>query len=324
MTYAPVIIPTLNRYEHFKQCLDSLESCTGAEQTEVFIGLDFPPEEKYVEGWEKINAYLHDKEQNNNFKQLTVFRRQQNCGVMKKGSNISKLIWYVERHYDRYISSEDDNVFSPNFLEYINKGLEKYEKDESILAIVGYAHPYHFRHAENNHYRHNTDMSVWGYGTWVSRKREMRNAYKDGQMRDTISIRNAIKFIKHGWLRLYQYIYFTHKTNIRITDSAMTVYLIAMDKYVIIPTISKVRNIGWDLNGNSFKNGMKGKEKIGDRHNTQPIDTERQFEYIGDDRTFMDYNNRVAAKESDGYISFFGFVRRVVNGFIRGIQQNRK
>ena len=54
MIFAPVIIPTLNRYEHFRKCLESLEACTGAEKTDVYVALDFPPSEKYVEGW-KIN-----------------------------------------------------------------------------------------------------------------------------------------------------------------------------------------------------------------------------------------------------------------------------
>lgn len=33
MIFTPVIIPTLNRYEHFRKCLESLEACTGAEKT---------------------------------------------------------------------------------------------------------------------------------------------------------------------------------------------------------------------------------------------------------------------------------------------------
>ena len=34
MLYAPVVIPTLCRYEHFKACLESLSLCTGAENTD--------------------------------------------------------------------------------------------------------------------------------------------------------------------------------------------------------------------------------------------------------------------------------------------------
>ena len=63
MNYAPVVIPTLNRYEHLKQCLESLEKCTGAEYTDVYIGVDYPPNDRYVEGWKKVDAYLQEKKQ---------------------------------------------------------------------------------------------------------------------------------------------------------------------------------------------------------------------------------------------------------------------
>lgn len=52
MNYAPIIIPTLNRNEHFRKCLESLEKCSGAENSEVFVALDFPPSDKYIDGWE--------------------------------------------------------------------------------------------------------------------------------------------------------------------------------------------------------------------------------------------------------------------------------
>ena len=103
--YAPVIIPTLNRYNHFKRCLESIEMCTGAEYTEVYVGLDYPPSEKYIEGWKKIDNYLAEKEKNNRFKRLIVFRRGHNCGVGVNGSNGSLLVEEVSKTYDRYIFS---------------------------------------------------------------------------------------------------------------------------------------------------------------------------------------------------------------------------
>ena len=51
MKAAPVIIGTLNRFEHFHDCLESLEKCTMADETDVYVALDYPPSEKYVEGW---------------------------------------------------------------------------------------------------------------------------------------------------------------------------------------------------------------------------------------------------------------------------------
>lgn len=318
MTYAPVIIPTLNRFEHFRHCLDSLEKCSWAEYTDVYIGLDYPPSDKYVEGWRKIDAYLHEKEKANAFHILKVFRRKENCGIGLNKSNLGLLGDYVRERYDRYIMSEDDNVFSPNFLEYVNKGLERYKDDPSVFAIVGYAHPYRFKHTDNNHYRHNTDMSAWGFGVFVDRYMECLRYMRNGGVRQNLSLSTLMRFRGHGLLRLFDFIHYAyHKGRYSVTDGAISVYLIMNDKYVITPTISKVRNIGWDDQGRSFQNGMTGYETIAERHNSQPIDTAEHFEYEGDDTTFMDYNNHIAAIESDGYMSFWQFVTKLWKSFFK-------
>lgn len=53
MIYAPIYIPTLCRYEHFKQCIESLAQCEGASETEVYVALDYPAKESHLEGYEK-------------------------------------------------------------------------------------------------------------------------------------------------------------------------------------------------------------------------------------------------------------------------------
>lgn len=318
MKYAPVIIPTLNRYEHFRQCLESLERCTGAAYTDVYVGLDFPPADKYIQGWEKINQYLLEKEQDNAFRSLTIFRRSENCGIISPESNFMRLYKHVAHKYETYIYSEDDNVFSPNFLEYINKGLERYKDDDSVFAIVGYAHPYHFKHADNNHYRHNTDMSAWGFGTWVRKYEQMTDYVVNGGFKKDFSIAHLLKFRKHGWLRLFEFIYYAYHNGFTwITDGVISVYMIVHDKVVITPTLSKVRNIGWDVNGNSFKGGMQGLEEIALRHNTQEIDNAVCFEYVGDDTMFLEYNNLIAVRESDGYMSFGQFIAKLWKSFFK-------
>lgn len=52
--YYPIVIPTLNRYEHFKKCVESLARNTHADKTELIVGLDYPPSDKYMEGYLKI------------------------------------------------------------------------------------------------------------------------------------------------------------------------------------------------------------------------------------------------------------------------------
>lgn len=165
ITYAPVIIPTLNRYDHFRNCLESLEKCTGADNTEVYVGLDYPPSEKYVEGWRRINDYLLEKEKNNGFKSLFVRRREHNCGVGHAYSNSMLLRYEIYDKYDRYIFTEDDNVFSPCFLEFINNCFEKYKNDKQITVVCGYTHP-EFCYKGKPNIQCVIDTPAYGMGCW--------------------------------------------------------------------------------------------------------------------------------------------------------------
>ena len=322
MEYAPVCIVTLNRYDHFRKCLESLEQCTGASETEVFVALDYPPSEKYNEGWKRIDSYLLTKESDNGFKKLNVIRREHNCGVGKPDGNWELLLENnIQEYYDRYIFTEDDNVFSPNFLEFVNKGLDKFENDDSVSAIIGYCHSYPFKTGSDNFFFHNTDFSAWGYGVWTTRQNKIIENIKNGCLKKTFSLKNYLEVRKHGYNRLLTYLGLVLKPKkeyIWITDSVLTVYNIVNDMYVIVPTISKVRNEGWDLLGCSFdnKNGAKLLAKYGrvaDRHNEQRIDNDFYFEYRGTGHKYLDYNNEVATKFSDGKIEYLSFLK----GFIR-------
>ena len=46
MNYTPILIPTLNRYNHLKRCVESLAKCTHADKTDLYIALDYPLKEE--------------------------------------------------------------------------------------------------------------------------------------------------------------------------------------------------------------------------------------------------------------------------------------
>ena len=112
MNYYPVIIITLNRYKHFRRCVETLAMNTHADQTELVIGLDYPPNEKYVEGYHQIKVFVP---QISGFRKVTVFERSENLGP---DQNYADLLNYCYNHYDAAIFTEDDNEFSPCFLDF--------------------------------------------------------------------------------------------------------------------------------------------------------------------------------------------------------------
>lgn len=277
--YAPVIIPTLNRYEHFKNCLETLEVCTGAKYTDVYVALDYPSSEKYVEGWKKIDGYLAEKEKNNRFNKLIVIRRTSNCGIGHSKSNGALLRDYVLKLYDRYIFTEDDNIFSPNFLDYLNKGLEKYKDDMRILQVCGYNYQLKFPTSYKNNFYFSRNGSPWGFGTWRNRF-PIISKYNNLQvLGELIKDKETVSKLKKERPSTLRSIVNMLKCNQIYGDSLFGTIVTLEDMYFLMPLISKVRNMGVDGSGEHAKSVNRLKNNC---FKNQHIDENSIFEFTND------------------------------------------
>ncbi len=269
MTYAPVIITTLNRFDHFCQCLESLEANTGADKTDVYVGLDYPPSEKYVDGWKKIGIYLREKENKHKFKNLIILRRDHNCGVNNSMSNMTLLIKEVSAKYDRLIASEDDNVFSPNFLQYINQGLDMYEHDANCEAICGYNYYGVNIPVSNNVYK-SREFSAWGVGYWTKKSPDFMSCCNEVYLKNIMgSWQNIWKIYKYE-PRLLNTILLNIDSHVVFGDTMRVCYQYLNDKYSLFPVVSKVRNIGFDNSGTTIF-------KVDNNYIEQEIDKNEDF-----------------------------------------------
>ena len=307
-TCAPVIIPTLNRYEHFKRCFESLEKCVGAEKTDVYIGLDYPPSEKYISGWKQVDEYLHEKEKSNIFHKLVVFRREKNYGVLHENSNNAQLSEYVFKYYDRYIFSEDDNVFSPNFLVYMNTCLDYYKDDPDVFGITGYNYPLNWKTQPGaTVIKQKYHVQAWGMGVWKEKWESIIPLVTSGAIYD-----KADYVVKH---QLHRYMtdadqkdYFgtvifdidylkkNNKFAVNPTDTALTLLLSVEGKYFISPVISKVRNIGFDGSGETCQNTINNPHGVHAwdyNYSLQDIDSSIDFTLIECDMQFLEQNRNL-------------------------------
>lgn len=257
--YAPIIIPTLNRYTHFKRCFESLERCTGANYTDIFIGLDYPPSEKYVEGWKEINNFLIKKENENGFKNLIVRRREHNCGMVGPESNGALLYKDVSAVSDKYIYSEDDNEFSPNFLEYMNLALDKYSNDSRVIKVSGYTSPL-FSNITNNSTFFGVDTPAYGLGGWVHKDKDIH----------ILDYKEIDKELHSSWKKMWK-LFWTYPALIYMAahmiknkedygDIRFTMNNLICGTYTLEPAVSLARN--WGADGSGLHSGtVKGLEK---------------------------------------------------------------
>lgn len=245
--YAPVIIPTLNRYEHLKRCVESLSHCTHADKTELIIGLDYPPSEKYEDGWKMIRGYLPTL---TGFKKVTVLNREKNIGAV---ANMNALIDYACQTYDYFIFTEDDNEFSPCFLDYVNKALIKYWDDERVTAICGFSYPVDMSGYEKNVYFHH-DQSAWGLAKW---KHKQLLKPEDYLQKISRSFKKRWKVFWHD-SRLYYLLIAMLSKRVFWDDAVNGIRNLIEDKYVLYPTVSMCRNHG--LDGTGLHSGVSRKD----------------------------------------------------------------
>lgn len=243
MTIAHVIIPTLNRYTHLRNCVESLAVCKEALETELIISVDYPPNEKYKDGWEKIVNYVDTI---SGFKKVIVFKQVRNLGAI---GNWRFCTDYCESHYDRYIATEDDNVFAPNFLDYMNRMLDLYKDDTEVMTITGYNHMGCYQQGRYTYYR-SKDNGAWGTGYWTKKEDYLSKYLTDDEyfVSALTSYCKAKKILKL-YPMLYVMLYYMIENHADWGDVKRTVVNILEGYYQIKPTMSLVRNCGNDGSG---------------------------------------------------------------------------
>lgn len=239
--YAPVMVTTICRFEEFKKCVTSLSRCTDADKTELFIGVDYPANESHWEGYHKIVDFLPSI---SGFKRVNIFKREENWGQGKNGRDLRMRI---REHYDRYIMTEDDNEFSPNFLQYMNQCLEHYKDNPRIARVCGYSY---MEWEDMGDYPYNAfpmqGYCAWGIGCWFNK--EDVNFQRFKKAKEIISDKEQVRRLFSA--KLYVTI---HNMMYRWQNSAGDIRFVCncalYDLYCIFPSVSKVKNHGFNGNG---------------------------------------------------------------------------
>lgn len=251
--YAPVIIPTLCRYEHFKRCIESLQENPYAKYTDIYIGLDYPAKENHKDGYNKIKKYLESKIQG--FSHVYIFEQKENIGLSRNWRLLRDKAY--EKH-DTFIYVEDDNEFSPNYLEYMNQCLWKYENNDEIIAVTGFNYPTGFYTDDYNIIKCDTYFSAFGYGTWRKKRDKymkyinmeyFEHLYKSTSYMACLRRRSRNQFCNFvkGMVMYTDDLIINNQ--IRKCDLAYGIYMLSDDKYMVFPVKSKVRNWGYDGSG---------------------------------------------------------------------------
>jgi hypothetical protein len=260
--YAPVLISVLDRNIHFKNCVDSLAQNPLAKETHLYIALDAPFAEKHISGHSKVLEYISCIK---GFKEVTLFKREKNIG-----SSNNQFLAFEEifKKHDRLIFTEDDNIFSPNFLDFVNQGLELFKGRDDIFSVSGYNYPIDVNPKLNPGYYLWTGFAAWGVGLWKVKWQKL-NLSTILNIKDILNpffIKKLNSVAGHYFPALLSAIETQHKPD----DVLICYYLTKNNLKSVFPTLSKVQNHGND-GGGEHKN-------IDNKYKNQLIDNNKLFD----------------------------------------------
>ena len=297
-----VIIPTLCRDTHFKRCFESLERCTGAENVDIYIALDYPPSEKYMKGWKEIDSYLKQKEVNNHYANLHVIRRNRNYGVGHPHGNYEELQRELQKKYAYIVLTEDDNEFSPCFLDYMYKCFERFKDDPRFILICGYNHNMEFPDYYKNNYYISNGGCAWGIGKWSSKSKGLDELYNLEKLGQLLKDKNKYEILKERCPQAINMILTMLKTNDIWGDSVIGIYAHLYDKFYIIPRVSMVRNYGNDASGIHSRESVNNDYFI-----SKAIDLNYTFYFTNDIFTYKPMSIRMKSPKTN--FSLYIFIR---------------
>lgn len=239
----PLLIPTLCRYKHFKNCVDSLGKNSYANQVVLYVALDYPTKDEHWDGYNKIVDYLGEVDA---FAEVRIIKRSKNIGA---GFNFFKAVDELFEKYEMLIYSEDDNVFAPNFIEYTIKCLNEYKDNPNILAVCGYKLPKDFPQTDATCIQMPL-FNAWGGGFWKDKYISFKNQLGQTELKKYLTDIKIVKkiLLKRPFSLWYMLVLALGKDEF-MADTMISIKCLIEHKMCVFPTISKSANNGMDGSG---------------------------------------------------------------------------
>lgn len=254
--YAAICLWTLSRFEHFKKCINTLSECEWAENTDLYVSVDYPPCERYREGHSKIVEYIESNQFR--FKNVFVFKQSENLGAYRNADFIMK---YCMDRNSKIVCIEDDLVFSKNYLKFVNRTLDHYSNNSRVAGVWG--------NGWSNEYAkriealgYNTYLIRWKgcQGTWSKTRQLLNDTIDKSYLASIVHSKEKIRKLRKsskllfsvcidGYLGRNRVFYYPDGSTIHVIDYLQEIWNIINDCYFVVPTVPKVRNEGYDGSG---------------------------------------------------------------------------
>lgn len=136
--YAPIVMFAYNRADRLEELLKSLEKNKEIKELDGYIFVDVPTKEreKDLVYNQEVKDFLEEYKKRTLFKNLTITVASEHKGLAK---SIIDGVTRVINEYGKVIVLEDDLLVSNDFIDYMQRALDYYEKDERVWSISAHS-----------------------------------------------------------------------------------------------------------------------------------------------------------------------------------------
>ncbi|ASJ25639.1 glycosyltransferase family 2 protein [Laribacter hongkongensis] len=158
--FSPVALFVYSRPKHTQLTVEALLKNPEACNTPLVIFSDAAKGPADAGSVGLVREYLHTI---TGFKSIRIIERTSNMGLSR---SITAGVGALCAEYGRVIVLEDDLLTSPDFLRFMNQGLDLYRDDAVVASIHGYAYPLGSDTAvPESYFLRGADC--WGWATWA-------------------------------------------------------------------------------------------------------------------------------------------------------------
>ncbi len=246
LNLAPIVLTVYNRPWHTRQTIESLQKNKFAKESLLYIYADAPRDKQTAASVAEVRQYLRSI---NGFRQVIIKPRTENLGLAK---NIISAVTETINQHGRAIVLEDDLIFSPNFLSFMNQGLDYYQSDQRVFSITGLNFPIAIPPDYPNEVYFSYRCSSWGWGTWQDRWDKVDWAVSDWPQ--FIKNKKAQAEFNRGGNDLTDMLVSQMKGNINSWAIRWSYAHYKNNAFCVYPVVSKLENIGLDGSGQHCRN----------------------------------------------------------------------
>lgn len=243
--YAPIALFAFNRLDALKRTVDSLLTNAEARDSDLYVFVDGPRRDKEGEA-DKVNSVREYVKSIKGFKSLSLRFSEHNRGL---GPSIIAGVSDVIKKHGAIIVVEDDLYCAPNFLAFMNQGLQKYKTEPKVFSICGYSNKIKVPQKYVSDAYFCVRSSSWGWGTWLDRWNSVDWELKDWSLCE----KNAKAFNKWGGSDCFGMLKGWKEGRNKSWAIRFSYAQFVQDKLSVFPIGSKVANEGFDGSGTNCK-----------------------------------------------------------------------